>query len=111
VSTTSGNDFIKLRIAEAYIKLLCIPEDAQGARMVSLEWIGNREIRMFEATQPSPDNMPLFWMELFDHDRQSSVDACICYEIEAAVAAFEDFVAQTKSANESPSRDGNETQD
>jgi hypothetical protein len=78
--------------------------------MVSLEWIGTHEIRMFEVVQDDAADA-LFWMELFDHDRQSSLDSCNCCEIEAAVTAFEDFVSQAAGSNELPAPDGKAPQD
>jgi hypothetical protein len=90
------DSFRKLRIVLAYTKLLCLPENPRGARAVLLEQIGNYEIRMFEASQSGAADAPLFCMELFDHGRQLSLDSCCCYEIEEAVTAFDDFIAQTK---------------
>jgi len=84
--------FNKLRITRAYIKLLCIPEG--DAKMVSLVQIGNYEIRMLEASKADTADVPLFLIELFDHDAQSSVDSCICDDIEDGVAAFEDFISR-----------------
>jgi len=49
---------------------------------------------MFEVSQISSDDVPLFWMELFDHDVRSSVDSCVCHGIQEAVAAFEDFISR-----------------
>jgi hypothetical protein len=94
VCKTPDKTFSELRIARAYIKLLCIPAGEHGARMVSLGHVGNFEVRMFEASQTSSTDAPLFLMELFDHDAQSSVDSCICRDIEEAVAAFEDFISR-----------------
>src|SRR5438067_2161023 len=68
--------FSELRIARAYIKLLCIPESSSGARMVSLARIGDLEIRLLEGLQLSSADAPPFWMELFDHKAQVSVDSC-----------------------------------
>jgi hypothetical protein len=42
----------------------------------------------------------MFWIELFDHDAQVSVDSCSCREIDDAVAAFEALLAQAESLNE-----------
>jgi hypothetical protein len=109
VSRTSRNKFNELRITQAYIALLCIPENADGARTVSLEWIGNHEVRIFETSHSGPTEAPLFWMELFDHGGPSSVDSCSCYEIEQAAIAFEGFVAQAKHSDEPPPPDGNAT--
>jgi hypothetical protein len=83
----SDNNFTKLRISRAYFNLMCLPDD--GARMISLAWIGNCEIRMLEASPTGSADEPLFLMELFDHDAQSSVDSRVCHGIEEGVAAFE----------------------
>jgi hypothetical protein len=86
------NRFSKLRITRAYIKLLCIPEG--DARMVSLAQIGNYEIRMLDASKADTADGPLFLIELFDYDAQSSVDSRVCGDIEEGVAAFEDFISR-----------------
>jgi hypothetical protein len=96
-----------LRIAQAYVKLLCIPEGSSEAS-VSLAWIGNCEIRIFEGSQASTDGMPLFWLELFDHRAKTSVDTFSCNEIEDAAVVFEDFIAQANDLN--AGSDGVETQ-
>ena len=92
VCKMTDNTFSKLRITRAYIRLLCIPEG--DARMVSLVQIGNYEIRMLEASKADTADGPLFLIELFDHDGQSSVDSRICDNIEDGVAAFEDFISR-----------------
>jgi hypothetical protein len=94
VCKMSDSKFSELRITQAYIRLLCIPEGENGARTVSLACVGNYEIRMFEATQTDSADVPLFWIELFDQDAQSSVDSCVCHNIKEAVAAFEDFISR-----------------
>jgi hypothetical protein len=88
----SDNEFTKLRITQAYIKLLCIPEG--DAKMVSLARIANYEVRMLESSQNNSADAPLFVMELVDHDAQSSVDSCVCYDIEEGVAAFQQFISR-----------------
>ena len=92
VCKISDNEFGKLRITRAYIRLLCIPEG--DAKMVSLARIGNYEVRMFEASQSGSDTAPLFSIELFDHDAQSPVESCVCHDIEAGVAAYQDFISR-----------------
>ena len=82
----------KLRITRAYIKLLCIPEGA--AKTVSLARIGNYEVRMLEASKADTADGPLFLIELFDHDAQSTVDSRICCGIDEGVAAFQDFISR-----------------
>jgi hypothetical protein len=62
--------------------------------MISLAWIGNHEIRMLEAPSTGNANEPLFVIELFDHDDQSSADIRVCYDIEEGAAIFEAFVSR-----------------
>lgn len=95
----SDETFSELRIAQAYIRLLCTPETKSGANMVSLAWIGSREVRMFEGPQIGSAHAPLFWIELFDHSAQVSIDSCGCHEIEDARVAFEDFISQAQCSN------------
>ena len=99
----------ELRIAQAYLNLLCIPEGSSEAS-VSLAWIGSCEIRIFEGPQANTDGMPLFWLELFDHRAKTSVDTFSCNEIEDAAVVFEDFIAQANHLNERSGSDGAETQ-
>ena len=90
--TASEIEFSKLRIIRAYIKLLCIPEGT--AKMISLARLGSYEVRMLESSQDDSDAAPLFSIELFDHDAQSSVDNCSCHGIDEGAAAFRDFISR-----------------
>jgi len=92
VCKISDIEFSRLRIARAYIKLLCFPEGA--AKMVLLARIGNYEVRMLETSKADTADGPLFLIELFDQDAQSSVDSRICCGIDEGVAAFEDFISR-----------------
>jgi hypothetical protein len=92
VCRISDNNFAKLRISRAYFKLMCLPEGE--ARMISLAWIGNYEIRMLDASPNNSVGGPLFLMELFDHDAQSSVDSRVCYDIEEGATAFDAFASR-----------------
>ena len=96
MSKTYNNKFGELRISQAYIKLLGLPQNAQGARTISLERIGNHEILMFDVSPDGATDAPLFWLELFDHETKSSVDSCSCTEIAQAAAVFDDFVSLAK---------------
>lgn len=94
------DNFLRLRIAQAYTRLVCLPENAHGARTVMLKRKGNCEIRIFETSPTSSADAPLFWMELFDHDGQSSVDSCCCHAIEEAVTAFEAFLSRARGSDQ-----------
>src|SRR5712672_2808419 len=84
MSNISDNALSKMRIARAYIQILCILEDRSEAS-VSLASIGNCEIRMFVGSKAHSDGMSLSWLELFDHDAKTSVDSYSCHKIEDAV--------------------------
>jgi hypothetical protein len=105
----SDKTLSKLRIARAYIQLLCIPEGSSKAS-VSIAWIGNCEIRIFEGSQANSDGMPLLWLELFDHGAKTSVDSFSCHEIEDAVVVFEDFISQAGYLKEASGPDDAGTQ-
>jgi hypothetical protein len=92
VCKISDIKFSKLRIARAYVRLLCLPEGA--AKMVSLARIGNCEVRMLEASKADSADGPLFLIELFDHETQLSVDSRICCGIDEGVATFQDFISR-----------------
>ena len=62
--------------------------------LVSLARLGNYEVRMLESSQNDSDAAPLFSIELFDHDAQSPVDSCSCFDIEEGAAAFRDFISR-----------------
>ena len=62
--------------------------------MVTLGRIGNYEVRMLEASKADTADGPLFLIELFDHDAQSSVDSRICCGIDEGVAALRDFISR-----------------
>jgi hypothetical protein len=96
VSKTYSNKLGELRISQAYIKLLGLPRNQQGARIISLERIGTFEILMFDVSPDSATDALLFWLELFDHEIKSSVDSCSCTEIAQAVTVFDDFISLAK---------------
>jgi hypothetical protein len=109
VSRTSDKSLSQLRIARAYVQLLCVPEGASETS-VSLAWIGNYQIRIFEGLQVDSDGMSLFWLELFDHGAKTPVDSFNCQEIEDAVVVFEDFISRASLLNEAFGPNGGETQ-
>ena len=104
MSDNVSNKFSELRITQAYIKLLCLPENANGERLISLERIGACDIRMFDAPSGNSDDVALFWLELFDHDRRSSLDSCSCTTIVEAVVVFDDFAMEAGRMADSASQ-------
>jgi hypothetical protein len=108
MDSMSQRTLIELRIARAYVKLSCIPEDSSEAS-ISLASIGNCEIRMFRAREANFDSTALFWLELLDHGANASVDSFRCHRIEDAAPVFDDFMSQAADLNK-PELDGTEVQ-
>ena len=98
MNSTSERLLTELRIARAYVKLSSIPVDISKPS-VSLASIGNCEIHMFRGQEADLEDMPLFWLELFDHVTKTSVDSFQCNKIEDAVSVFEDFMSQGANLN------------
>ena len=84
-------------ITRAYLSISSARKGRHGERMISLTRIGNLEIRMVETSQAAPADAALFWIELFDHTPQTTIDSCRCNDIEEAVAAYEHLVSQANN--------------
>jgi hypothetical protein len=100
--TNSSRASGRLRVTQAYIALSGIPGCHPAPKTVSLERVGDYEIRMFSGAPPRSDDAPLLWMELFDHAAQSSLDSASFREIHDALSAFDIFVAQAKPNSAGP---------
>ena len=96
---STSEEALELRIARAYVKLWCIPEESPEASL-SLASIGSCEIRMFRGPEVDFDGVPLFWLELFDLSTKASVDGFSCHTIKDAVPIFDDFISQASRLNE-----------
>jgi hypothetical protein len=95
---TSESTLIELKIATAYVRLSCVPEDNSEAS-VSLASIGDCEIRILRGPEGDLDHVPLFWLELFDHSTKTSIDHRSCHRIKDAVPIFDDFISQADRLN------------
>jgi len=87
-----------LKIAQAYVRLSSFPLDSPEAS-VSLASIAGCEIRMVRGSEADLDGVPLFWLELFDHNTKRAVDSFCCHRIKDAVPIFDDFVTQAERSN------------
>ena len=66
MTKTYSNKLSELRISQAYIKLLGLPQNEQGARMISLERIGNHEVLMFDVSPDSATDAQVVLFNLFN---------------------------------------------
>jgi hypothetical protein len=84
---TSERTLTELRLSRAYVRLCVIPESSH-------------EIRMLAGPAINLVSAPLFWLELFDHSTNTSVDSFCCYKLKDAAPVFSDFLAQADDLNE-----------
>jgi len=88
MNSRSERILTELLIARAFFKLSSIPADSSQAT-VTLASVGNCEIRMFLGEQAADvDGVSLFWLELFDHGTNMSVDRFRCVTIRDAAPVF-----------------------
>ena len=85
-----------LRISRAFVSLVTRSED--DAKVVSLAWIGDHEIRM-QAAPPTAGERPLFILDIFDHDAQSLIDRRACHSLAEGATAFEEFLSTMEPAD------------
>lgn len=95
---TSDRTLTELRISRAYIRLCVIPEDTPEVS-VSLGSIGSHEIRMLAGKAINLASTPLFWLELYDHSTNTSVDSFCCHKLKDAAPVFSDLLAQANDLN------------
>jgi hypothetical protein len=98
--STPGRALTELKIAQAYVRLSCIPDNDQGMS-VSVAMVASCEIRMLRGPEPDLDGASLFWLELFDLSAELSLDSGCCQTIEDAVPIFDSFVAQALAMSRS----------
>ncbi len=99
---TPGRAELEAQLIEAHATLLLTHQDTEGRRSVTLVRHGSFEVRLVQPLHISPEGAVLFWMELFDHDRQLSIDSVGNSVLEDAVIAAEDFIEHTTRLSENP---------
>jgi hypothetical protein len=101
LSKTSRNELEAL-LKDAYTTLLLVPPGARVSRALTLMLFGPFEVRVVQPLSAPPTNTVIFWIELFDHDRQLSIDSIGDCTMDDAVIAVEDFIARATALNENP---------
>jgi hypothetical protein len=82
---------VETRLVQAYVMLLVVPKDEHDFKSVSVIRHGAYEVRLFEPRSAS--NTFVFWIELFDHDSQVSIDGGGANDLERALATAEYFAS------------------
>jgi len=101
LSKPSRNELEAL-LKDAQAKLQLAPPAARASRAVTLMRFGPFEVRVVQPLSAPPTNTAIFWMELFDHDRQLSIDSVGDCTIDDALIAVYDFIVRATELNENP---------
>jgi hypothetical protein len=93
---------LEAQLTEAHAELQLIHQDGDVSRWETLVRFGAFEVRLIKPPDTPPTTAVRFWMELFDHDRQLSIDSAGNCVLEEAVIAAEDFIARATRLSENP---------
>ena len=92
----TSQQFLALRVTQAYVSLSSAPRSETGARTVSLAKCGNCELRLIELSTATHGGEPPLWVELYDHDVRASIDSCRCSDLEETVSAAEYLLSRAQ---------------
>jgi hypothetical protein len=84
---------LEAQLIEAHAKL---------TGMETLVRLGSFEVRLIHPLSRPPASSVRFWLELFDHDRQLSIDSVGDRVIADAVIAADEFIARVTKLSENP---------
>jgi hypothetical protein len=101
LSKTLRNE-LEAILRDAHARLQLVPPGACASRAVILTRFGPFEIRVFQPLSAPRMDAIMFWIDLFDHDRQLSIDSIGDCTMDDAVIAVEDFIARATALNENP---------
>jgi hypothetical protein len=96
--TSSTGVEAQLMEAQARLQRLCLSGDV--SETATLVHLGAFEVRLLRPMSASPEGPARFWLELFDHDRQFSIDSIGTCNVEDAVIAADEFIARATKLSE-----------
>ncbi len=85
------------RLHMAYVGLVLAPQSENGSRTVTLARYGAFEVRLVEFRQCYTSDDSPFWIELYRHDTQSSLDSYLSDDLEGAEVAAEQFRSHARA--------------
>jgi len=92
---------LETRLVQAHVMLMVIPLDEHESKSVPLARYGPYEIRLVELAGVS--NAFVFWLELFDHNCQMSVDSGGANDLEDALILAEYLISRAAELNKNDS--------
>jgi hypothetical protein len=94
-----GEVFVS-QLHKAYVGLAIAAANEDGSRTVSLRRFSALEVRLVEfATRHQADNVEI-WIELYDYDTRSSLDSCLCHDLDEAEPMLEHLLSSARHLSE-----------
>ena len=100
MSRETQGDGAELRLTRGYVQLCVAPPDVDGAKTVSFARFGDYEVRLVEFVRARPTDPTPMWLKLYNHQTQSGIDSCCCYDLEEAVHATETLISRARELDE-----------
>jgi hypothetical protein len=90
------------RLHKAYVGLTFAAKNEDGTRTVPIKRFGTFEVRLVGfSTGRKTDSLDI-WIELYSYDTQSSLDSCLCHDLDEAEPMLEHLISSARHLNESP---------
>jgi hypothetical protein len=84
------------RLYKSYISLNLTPKSESGSRTLPIAHFGAFEVRLVEFEAGDERDSLDLWIELYRYDSQSSVDSCLCRDLDEAEVIGEYFISQAR---------------
>jgi hypothetical protein len=97
------HDQIEQQIIRSYVQLALTPNQANGHRTATLAQFGAIEVRLTELSQEegAPLNVPPFWLEIYSHTSNATIDSCGCFEFdEDELSAAVELVTEARQRHQ-----------
>jgi hypothetical protein len=90
------NRHLELLVVRSYVWALRAPRTIAGQKVASLSRHGLYEVRLLEPSEMAEDNDLPVWVELFDNQRNLSIDRYAGDDIEETAAAIQHLISQAE---------------
>jgi hypothetical protein len=84
------------RLYKSYVCLGLAPQNESGSRTMPVAHIGAFEVRLIEFADGNRRGSLDLWIELYRHDTQSSIDSCLCRDLDEVETVGECFISQAR---------------
>jgi hypothetical protein len=88
------------QLHKAYVSLTVSAKNDDGSRTASISRFGALEVRLIDFTPCEQSGSWDIWFELYDHETQSTLDSCLCDDLDEAEPILEHLLASARHSTE-----------